>query len=250
VAVGLGFPLLAGIGLAIAFFCAILLRLSAAAMSFGPSISGPGLPDAELPVYTIIIALYREEAIVRHLLAALERLDYPRAKLDTKIVVEADDVQTIAALRAVRTRFRFEIIVAPRGVPRTKPRALNVALPFAHGALTCVFDAEDEPEPLQLRRAAEIFAKAALDIGCLQARLVVDNYADNWLTRGIMAQTPQDMKGARSHISEHERPFQQVCDGRPQRPPRCNRRQHYRDRSSPSSHAGSPLAYRRHAPAL
>jgi cellulose synthase/poly-beta-1,6-N-acetylglucosamine synthase-like glycosyltransferase len=183
VAVGLGFPLLAGIGLAIAFFCAIVLRLSAVAMSFGPSISAPGLPDAELPIYTIIIALYREEAIVGHLLAALERLDYPRAKLDAKIVVEADDVQTIAALRAVRTRFRFEIIVAPPGAPRTKPRALNVALSFAHGALTCVFDAEDEPEPLQLRRSAEIFAKAAPDIGCLQARLVVDNYADNWLTR-------------------------------------------------------------------
>jgi hypothetical protein len=177
------FPLLAGTCFALAFFAAISLRLFAVAMSFAPPLRRPELADAELPVYTIIVALYREEAVVGHLLAALGRLDYPRAKLDTKIVVESDDIGTIAALRAARTRFPFEIVVAPPGLPRTKPRALNVALPFARGDLTCVFDAEDEPERLQLRRAAEIFAGVSPDTACLQARLIVDNHADNWLTR-------------------------------------------------------------------
>ena len=140
-------------------------------------------PDSELPIYTIIVALYREEAIVAHLLKALDQLDYPRAKLDTKLVVEADDLTTIAALRVARTRFPFEIVVAPPGTHRTKPRALNIALPFARGALTCVFDAEDEPSSTQLRQAAGLFARAPADLACLQARLVVDNHADNWLTR-------------------------------------------------------------------
>jgi cellulose synthase/poly-beta-1,6-N-acetylglucosamine synthase-like glycosyltransferase len=98
-------------------------------------------------------------------------------------VVEEDDVETIAALRGARRRFPFEIVIAPAGFPRTKPRALNVALPFTRGALTCVFDAEDKPEKSQLRRAAEAFHESTPDLGCLQARLVVDNYADNWLTR-------------------------------------------------------------------
>jgi cellulose synthase/poly-beta-1,6-N-acetylglucosamine synthase-like glycosyltransferase len=178
-----GLPALAGTAFALAFFAAILLRLFAAAMSFVPPTTGPPLADADLPVYTIIVALYREEAVIGQLLRALARLDYPHAKLDTKVVVEADDIGTLAALRAARGRLPFQIIIAPPGAPRTKPRALNVALPFARGALTCVFDAEDEPERLQLRRAAEIFAAAPPHLACLQARLIVDNYADNWLTR-------------------------------------------------------------------
>lgn len=182
-AVALTFPALRGISLALGFFGAIALRLFAFAASFAPPKSTPSLIDADLPIYTIVVALYREEAVVAHLIAALERLDYPRAKLDVKIVVEADDAQTIAALRRLRSRLPFEIVVAPRGAPRTKPRALNVALPFARGSLLCVFDAEDEPDPRQLRHAAEVFAQIAPDIACLQARLVVDNYADNWLTR-------------------------------------------------------------------
>jgi glycosyltransferase XagB len=177
------FPLIAGSCIALAFFSAILLRLFCVAMSFGPSEPNSPLAEADLPVYTIIVGLYREEAIVTQLLSALEELDYPHAKLDTKIVVEEDDLETIAALRAARRRFPFEIVIAPAGRPRTKPRALNVALPFARGALTCVFDAEDKPEKSQLRRAAEMFHESTPDLGCLQARLVVDNYADNWLTR-------------------------------------------------------------------
>jgi cellulose synthase/poly-beta-1,6-N-acetylglucosamine synthase-like glycosyltransferase len=181
--IGLSLPLGAEVCLALAFFSAIVLRLFALAMSSGTLVANASLRDPELPIYTIIIALYREDKVIAHLIAALERLDYPRAKLDTKIVVEADDFETIAALHAVRSRFPFEIVVAPPGLPRTKPRALNVALPFARGALTCVFDAEDEPESSQLRRAAEIFAVTPRGIACLQARLIVDNYADNWLTR-------------------------------------------------------------------
>jgi glycosyltransferase XagB len=182
-AVALTFPVFSGISLALVFFAVIALRLFAFAASFTPAMSVRSLKDAELPIYTIVVALYREESVVAHLLDALERLDYPRAKLDVKIVVEVDDAQTIAALRRVRSRFPFEILVAPRGAPRTKPRALNVALPFARGSLLCVFDAEDQPDARQLRHAADVFAHAAPDIACLQARLVVDNYADNWLTR-------------------------------------------------------------------
>jgi hypothetical protein len=244
------FPFLAGTCVALAFFSAILLRLFSLAMSFGPSAAGSPVADADLPVYTVIVALYREEAVIAQLLNALQRLDYPPAKLDTKIVIEADDTGTAAALRAARGRFPFEIVVAPPGAPRTKPRALNVALAFARGTLTCVFDAEDEPERLQLRAAAEVFAGASHDLACVQARLSVDNYADNWLTRGIMAQTPQDMKGRRSHISEHERPFQQVCAGGPQSPSRFHRRTDYRLRGAPSPLARSNGAYRRHAQAL
>ena len=75
----------------------------------------------------------------------------------------------------------YDIIVAPDGHPRTKPRALNVALPFARGKLITIYDAEDRPQPQQLRRAAAAFVAAPNDVACLQARLAIDNEAKGWL---------------------------------------------------------------------
>ena len=67
---------------------------------------------------------------------------------------------------------QFEVIVVPGGKPQTKPRALTDALRFARGELLTIFDAEDVPEPRQLRLAAETFAGTPPDMACLQAELV------------------------------------------------------------------------------
>lgn len=99
-----------------------------------------------------------------------------------KFVVEIDDEATPAALRAHAPRAPNEIVIAPKGAPRTKPRALNVAMPLARGSLVAVFDAEDVPQPDQLRRSAALFASLPPDIACLQASLVIDNAPENWMT--------------------------------------------------------------------
>ncbi len=139
------------------------------------------LSDAELPLYTVIVALYREAASVPGLVAALEALDYPAEKLDVKFAVEDDDAATCAALAALPLRPAFEVVVAPPVGPRTKPKALNAALAFARGDLTVVYDAEDRPEPDQLRKAAAMFAQAGGALACAQARLTIDNTRDGWL---------------------------------------------------------------------
>ena len=72
--------------------------------------------------------------------------DYPRAKLDIKLVVEQRDTETLTAIAALRLPPRYDVIVAPPGEPSTKPRALNVALPAARGDLIVIYDAEDEPD--------------------------------------------------------------------------------------------------------
>lgn len=135
---------------------------------------------AALPVYTVVVPLRAEAAMVRRVLAALIAIDYPLAKLDIKIVIEADDPATANALAAQALPPHIEVLVAPPGKPRTKPRALNVALMFARGSLLTVYDAEDVPEPGQLRLAAAAFANAPKTLGCLQAHLRPDN-ADGWL---------------------------------------------------------------------
>jgi cellulose synthase/poly-beta-1,6-N-acetylglucosamine synthase-like glycosyltransferase len=146
------------------------------------------LPDDRLPVYTIIVALYREAAAVKDLIGALRRLDYPKEKLDIKLVLEADDRETRARLETMRLSAPFELVIAPAVAPRTKPKALNVALPSARGAFVVVYDAEDRPEPDQLRRALDAFAAGDERLACAQARLTIDNTADSWLARMFTAE--------------------------------------------------------------
>ncbi|AWN48201.1 glycosyl transferase [Methylobacterium terrae] len=166
-----------------AVLAVIVFRLAAPLLRPDPLPALAPVPDAELPVYTVLVALYRETGVVPRLVSALARLDYPASKLDLKFVIEADDAATAAALRALPLPARFEIVTAPAGLPRTKPRALNVALPLARGAHLVVYDAEDVPDPGQLRAAAALFRAGPGRLACLQGRLVIDNTEDSWITR-------------------------------------------------------------------
>ena len=148
----------------------------------------PRVPDRDLPLYTILVALHREAAVLPGLVAALRALDYPPEKLDIKLVLEADDGETRAAAARLALAAPFEIWLAPAAGPRTKPKALNAALPFARGAFTVIYDAEDRPDPDQLRRAVAAFAAAGPRTACLQARLTIDNTADGLLARLFTAE--------------------------------------------------------------
>lgn len=163
------------------------LGLKAAACLVPAEIATP--PEVEagddrlLPAYTLIVPLYREVAVLPRLREALLALDYPVEKLDIKMVVEPDDHDLRRALSAAHLPPHFEVVVAPAIGPRTKPKALNAALPFAGGTLVAIFDAEDVPHPRQLRDAAAAFAKGGRRLGCVQARLAIDNAGDSVISR-------------------------------------------------------------------
>nr|WP_204262875.1 glycosyltransferase family 2 protein [Methylobacterium sp. BTF04] len=167
----------------IAFLAMVTVRIAAASIETEPTGTYTALTDAELPVYSVFVALHREARVVPRLVRGLARLDYPAAKLDIKFLIEAGDTQTASALAAATLPARFEVVTVPPGLPRTKPRALNAALPLARGACLVVYDAEDVPDPGQLRAAACQFARSPADTACLQGRLVIDNADDTWLTR-------------------------------------------------------------------
>ena len=130
---------------------------------------------ARQPVYSVLVALYREKEIVPQLLAALGRLQWPRARLEIKLVCEADDDETLQALRAHRLPPGMELVLVPPGLPRTKPKALAYALPLCSGEFVTLYDAEDRPDPLQLVEAWQRFCEEPDDLACLQAPLVVTN---------------------------------------------------------------------------
>jgi cellulose synthase/poly-beta-1,6-N-acetylglucosamine synthase-like glycosyltransferase len=146
------------------------------------------LRDSQLPVYTVVAALYREASSVAPLMRYIGELDYPREKLDIKLVIELDDLGTRAAIARLGPMPNVQVIIAPDVGPRTKPKALNCALTFAHGTFITVFDAEDRPEPGQLRAALDVFRTHESDVVCAQASLCIDNTADGWLPRMFTAE--------------------------------------------------------------
>lgn len=200
------FLLLCASGIAAALFLAQILTLIAVKVMFGAFFLASsiwklgvvihwrrmkdryktGLPqpdNAVLPVYTILVPLYREAAILPHLVKALGNIDYPTHKLDIKLLLEENDTQSLEAVRKLTLPAWFKVIIVPRGVPQTKPRALNYGLHFARGTFLAVYDAEDVPEHDQLRKAVATFAMAPRDVACLQASLNFYNANENWITR-------------------------------------------------------------------
>lgn len=172
--------------LALVFFLSCSLVRAAAA--FSPrrrKPTKPHKPDApsEMPVYSVLVALYREADVVPQLLVALGRLEWPRDRLEVKLVCEADDRATIDAIRALNPRSFVEIIEVPPSLPRTKPKALRYAMAMTSGEFVVLYDAEDRPHPQQLLEAYGRFRSEDLNLACLQAPLTITNHARALLAR-------------------------------------------------------------------
>ncbi|SDO52267.1 Glycosyltransferase, catalytic subunit of cellulose synthase and poly-beta-1,6-N-acetylglucosamine synthase [Klenkia soli] len=141
------------------------------------------LTDAELPHYTILVPVYKEAGIVGLLMRNLSSLDYPREKLEILLLLEEDDPETLQAALAAAPPDIVRILVVPHSMPKTKPRACNVGLSFARGDLVVIYDAEDRPDPDQLKKSVVAFAKGGQDLVCVQAALNYFNAEENLLTR-------------------------------------------------------------------
>lgn len=141
-----------------------------------------------LPIYTILIPVFREAAVLPVLARALNELDYPHDRLDVKLLVEENDLETMAAARSLDLPNFIEIIRIPASEPQTKPKACNYGLQFARGEYTVIFDAEDIPEPDQLLKVVLAFQKSDPQVACVQAKLAYFNRSQNILTKWFTAE--------------------------------------------------------------
>ena len=141
------------------------------------------LKDDELPHYTILVPAYREDRVVELLLQNLARLDYPPEKIEILLLLEEDDGKTVETAKAARPPGNVYIVVVPNQIPKTKPKACNVGLFFARGDYLVIYDAEDRPEPDQLKKAIVAFRKGPPNLVCVQAALNYFNARDNFLSR-------------------------------------------------------------------
>ena len=143
----------------------------------------PAITDEMLPTYTVLVPLYDEPDVLPTLVKGLAALDYPAHRLDLVLVLEKRDQSTIAAAARLTLPGNMRIVLVPPGGPKTKPKALNYALASAHSELVVVFDAEDRPEPDQLRRAVAARDRGGAHLACVQARLNVYNPEDGFFAR-------------------------------------------------------------------
>ena len=169
---------------------------------------GPVLPSfARAPVYTVLVPLRHEAHMIPQIVAGLDRLIWPRDRLDIKLVIDADDIDTLSVARALAAEPPYEVVEVPAGGPRTKPMALQYALAFARGSFVTVYDAEDRPHPGQLAEAYVTFSAATGPLACLQAPLLVDNDGAGWLPALFAIEYAALFDGLLPSLAHHRLPL-------------------------------------------
>ncbi len=141
------------------------------------------IKDDDLPVYTILCPMYKEAGILPQFVESIDKLDYPKSKLEVLLLLEEDDKETIQKAEELNLEGHFKVIVVPHSFPKTKPKACNYGLAHTTGEYVVIYDAEDIPDPDQLKKAVLGFRKLGTGYSCLQAKLNYHNPNQNWLTR-------------------------------------------------------------------
>lgn len=139
--------------------------------------------EKELPLYTILVPMYKESDVIPQLIRNLERLDYPKAKLDVRLLIENDDVEAQMLIKSMKLPPYYTVLVVPDSLPKTKPKACNFGLIRARGEFIVIYDAEDRPDPDQLKKVYLTFKSCDERTACVQAKLNYFNSEQNLLTK-------------------------------------------------------------------
>jgi cellulose synthase/poly-beta-1,6-N-acetylglucosamine synthase-like glycosyltransferase len=126
--------------------------------------------DAGMPVVSLIVAAYREEAVIAAKVANALALDWPRDRLEVVVAVDggADPGADATAERA-RAAGADVVLELPRG---GKVRAQDAAVAASRGAIVAFSDANASWEPGALRALVAPFADGEVGYACGQVRFV------------------------------------------------------------------------------
>lgn len=141
------------------------------------------IDERSLPIYSILVPMYKESNIIPQLLQNIESLDYPKSKLDVRLLIEEDDVEAQELLESMNLPPYFTVLVVPHSLPKTKPKACNYGLIRARGEYVVIYDAEDRPDPDQLKKVCLAFQAIPDNYCCVQAKLNYFNSTQNIMTR-------------------------------------------------------------------
>jgi glycosyltransferase involved in cell wall biosynthesis/cellulose synthase/poly-beta-1,6-N-acetylglucosamine synthase-like glycosyltransferase/O-antigen/teichoic acid export membrane protein len=168
-------------------------RLLLKSLNFPPEINISedeinSLKNDNLPIYTILCPLYKEANVLRDFVDAINKISWPKEKLDVLLLLEEDDVETINKANSLDLGEHFSVVVVPHSYPKTKPKACNYGFAKAKGEYCVIYDAEDRPDPYQLKKSYIAFSKLDSKVVCLQSKLNYYNTNHNLLTRLFTAE--------------------------------------------------------------
>lgn len=146
------------------------------------------LNDKNLPVYTILCPLYKESEVLPDFIESMQELNWPKDKLEVLLLLEENDKETIDVAQKTDLPKYIKIVIVPDSFPKTKPKACNYGLHHATGEYVVVYDAEDKPDPDQLKKAYLAFNRLGAKYFCVQSKLNYFNPKQNLLTRLFTAE--------------------------------------------------------------
>ncbi len=177
--------------IAVIQFALIVFKVYVVSITFRlPPQPPKGLSDEDkkdLPVISVILPVYKEKEVLPQLCQRMADMDYPADKLDLIFIFESGDDETINAFVQLEKPAHFKGLVSPDVQPKTKPKALNVALRETRGEFLVIFDAETLPETDQFMKAMAAF-KYSPQLDYVHCRIDVYNANTNWLTKMYTAE--------------------------------------------------------------
>src|SRR4051794_13093091 len=142
------------------------LLLAALVRGRRPAPSAPPSDTAFDPVVTLVIAAYREEAVIADKVRNALALDWPRDRLEIVVAVDGDVDATAERARAAGADVVLEL---PRG---GKMRAQDAGGRAARGELLAFSAAHSQWEPGALRELVAAFADPQVAYACGQVAFV------------------------------------------------------------------------------
>jgi cellulose synthase/poly-beta-1,6-N-acetylglucosamine synthase-like glycosyltransferase len=112
-----------------------------------------------LPVITVAIPAYNEEASMRQTMLSVLKLKYPKEKLDIVVVNDGSSDKTEIIAKQVKTEFPNHRIKIFSQVNKGKGAALNVALNIAKGDFFVTMDADSTVYPDALNTLLSYFVE-------------------------------------------------------------------------------------------
>jgi cellulose synthase/poly-beta-1,6-N-acetylglucosamine synthase-like glycosyltransferase len=140
--------------------------------------SFPGSKRGAAHSFSLIVPARHEERVLEATLTRLSEQQHP--DFEVIVVVGHDDPGTKVLAEAVAQgdpRFRIVVDTDQR---KTKPKALNAALPLSRGDVVGVFDAEDQVAPGLLLAVDEALQETGADI--VQGATQLMNFQSNWFS--------------------------------------------------------------------
>ncbi|MFL5825723.1 MAG: glycosyltransferase [Thermoleophilaceae bacterium] len=126
--------------------------------------------------FSLLVPARHEEQVLGTTLDTLARLDHP--DFEILAIIGHDDEATRAVAEAAAARNDNVRVVIDHSWPKSKPKALNTALPACRGDVVGVFDAEDEVHSGLLRRVDALFQTSGAHV--VQGGVQLMNYRSSW----------------------------------------------------------------------